>query len=115
MTQKVNSQKSEMVEHLTESLHLSISDQVSTEMIRGVLTVTQRAESGRVTRYVPHTVIALISDGGISSFKETRRWLICSTRNSAIDQIVRATTLGASVVGRRLVMSEAVEQMWGGE
>jgi len=104
-----------MVENLVVSLNINITDHVTTEMIHGVATVKQQAESGRVTRYVPHTVIALISNGGISSFKEDRKWLICSTRNSAIDQIVRATTLGASVIGRRLVMSEAVEQMWGGE
>lgn len=112
MTQSINTQDTEMVEHLARSLHLSGSDQVSTEMIRGVATVTKRADSGRITRYVPHTVISLVTDGGMTSFKYDERWLICSTRNMVIDQIVSATTLGASVIGRRLVMSEAVEQKW---
>lgn len=116
MNQKVDSQKNEMVEHLMGSLHLSGNiDQVSSEMLRGVCVVTHRAESGRITRYVPLSVYGYITSGSISSIRETREWLICSTRNIAIDQIVRATTLGASVISRRLVMSEAVEQMWAGK
>jgi acyl CoA:acetate/3-ketoacid CoA transferase beta subunit len=112
MTQNINTQDTEMVEHLTRSLHLSSTDEISTEIIRGVATLTKRTDRGQIMRYVPHTVISLVTDAGMTSFKDDRKWLICSTRNMVIDQIVSATTLGASVIGRRLVMSEAVEQKW---
>lgn len=104
----------EMVENLVASLHFNITDHVTTRMIRGVATIMTQTDRGQILRYLPHTVISLNKNSGMTSLKDERRWFICDTYNSLIDQIESATTLGASVISHRLVMSEAVAQMWYG-